>query len=103
MAYFDPSAESTIRNLGQTFLCGNQDADGNVGSTVTAPPTAFQALEDPSAFVAYCFTDPAGVPLRQAPLHRDLQQFLTRHRKALIELPRDHGKSVQICARAIWE
>ena len=33
----------------------------------------------------------------------DLNVFLSRHPRALIELPRDHGKSTQICARAIWE
>jgi phage terminase large subunit-like protein len=32
-----------------------------------------------------------------------LQGFLTGRRKALVELPRDHGKSTQVCARVIWE
>jgi hypothetical protein len=32
-----------------------------------------------------------------------LQDFLTRHRHALVELPRDHGKSVQACIRVLWE
>src|SRR6266513_1992510 len=41
--------------------------------------------------------------LRQSPVHRDLQDFLGRHRRALVELPRDHGKSVQICLRLLWE
>jgi predicted phage terminase large subunit-like protein len=36
-------------------------------------------------------------------LHRKLQTFLSRHRRALIELPRDHGKSTQVCARIVWE
>jgi hypothetical protein len=61
------------------------------------------ARRDPSLFVSQCFTDAAGVSLRQGIVHRHLQEFLTNHRKALIEMPRDHGKSMQICARVIWE
>jgi predicted phage terminase large subunit-like protein len=64
---------------------------------------AFNAWRDPNAFVAYCCTDSAARPLCQGALHRELQEFLTAHRKALIELPRDHGKSVQVCARILWE
>jgi predicted phage terminase large subunit-like protein len=62
-----------------------------------------RSRSDPSAFAALCFTDPAGRPLRPAAVHRDLQRFLTRHRRALVELPRDHGKSVQVCIRLLWE
>jgi predicted phage terminase large subunit-like protein len=58
---------------------------------------------DPTAFAAFCFTDPAGRPLRPASVHRELQDFLTRHPRALVELPRDHGKSVQVCVRLLWE
>jgi predicted phage terminase large subunit-like protein len=32
-----------------------------------------------------------------------LQIFLSQHTRALIELPRDHGKSVQVCIRVLWE
>jgi predicted phage terminase large subunit-like protein len=32
-----------------------------------------------------------------------MQAFLTHHARSLIELPRDHGKSTQVCARLIWE
>jgi predicted phage terminase large subunit-like protein len=55
------------------------------------------------AFVEFCFTDPGGRPLRQAAVHRALQAFLTAHGRALVELPRDHGKSTQVCARLVWE
>jgi phage terminase large subunit-like protein len=41
--------------------------------------------------------------LRQAPVHRELQAFLSDHPKAVVELPRDHGKSVQVCGRIAWE
>src|SRR5262245_57639304 len=62
-----------------------------------------RARHNPNAFVAYCCTDADARPLRQSNVHRQLQAFLTAHRKALIELPRDHGKSVQVCARVLWE
>src|SRR5262245_1723629 len=62
-----------------------------------------RARLSPDDFAEFCFTDPAGRPLRQAPVHRDLQAFLGEHRRALVELPRDHGKSVQDCLRLLWE
>src|SRR5437868_10692694 len=58
---------------------------------------------DPAAFAAFAITDPAGRTLRPAPVHRELQAFLSRHPRALVELPRDHGKSVQVCTRLLWE
>jgi phage terminase large subunit-like protein len=61
------------------------------------------ARDDPSTFIAYCFSDPRGEPIRQAAVHHELQEFLTLHPKALIELPRDHGKSFQVCCRIVWE
>jgi len=54
-------------------------------------------------FAAFCFTDSGGRALRPAAIHRDLQAFLTVHPRALVELPRDHGKSVQVCIRVLWE
>lgn len=54
-------------------------------------------------FIEACFTDARGAPLKQAAVHADLQQFLSAHRRALVELPRDHGKSYQVCARVLWE
>ena len=62
-----------------------------------------RAQHDPDAFVSFCLTDSSGHALQQSEIHRDLQAFLSGHRKALIELPRDHGKSMQICARVLWE
>jgi phage terminase large subunit-like protein len=58
---------------------------------------------DPNAFIRFCFTDSLGRPIQQAKVHLELQQFLSHHPKALIELPRDHGKSFQVCARLVWE
>jgi predicted phage terminase large subunit-like protein len=61
------------------------------------------APHDPGAFVEFCFREPNGEPVRQAAVHRELQAFLTAHPKALVELPRDHGKSFQVCCRVLWE
>jgi len=57
----------------------------------------------PNAFIETCFDDSTGLPLIQANVHRELQAFLTNHTHALIELPRDHGKSMQVCMRILWE
>ena len=61
------------------------------------------ARHNPNVFIPLCFTDPSANRIRQAKVHRELQRFLSSHRKALIELPRDHGKSFQVCCRIVWE
>ena len=62
-----------------------------------------EARIDPDAFIEMCFADPSGAPVRQGRVHRELQAFLTAHHHALVELPRDHGKSTQVCSRIVWE
>lgn len=62
-----------------------------------------QSRRDPAAFATFAVTDSTGRTIRLAPVHRELQAFLSRHPRALIELPRDHGKSVQVCIRVLWE
>ncbi len=62
--------------------------------------TSFADVND---FIEHCFTDTRGEPIRQAAFHRELQDFLSQHSKALVELPRDHGKSFQVCCRVLWE
>jgi len=62
-----------------------------------------RARQSPSDFLAFAFTDSDGRRLKQAAIHVELQHFLSGHSKALIELPRDHGKSVQMCGRVVWE
>lgn len=64
------------------------------------PPRARRC---PNDFIRFCFVDPHGRPVRQAAIHFELQRFLSHHPKSLIELPRDHGKSFQVCARIVWE
>src|SRR4051794_34818317 len=61
------------------------------------------ARVDPSAFIQFALRDPHGRPLVQAPVHQELQQFLSAHSRALVELPRDHGKTMQVCGRVLWE
>jgi phage terminase large subunit-like protein len=58
---------------------------------------------DVNDFIANCFTDSRGEPIKQAEIHKNLQGFLDKNDKALIELPRDHGKSFQVCCRVLWE
>lgn len=69
------------------------------------PKTAarHRCLLDPAAFIAHCLTDPRGQPLEMPEVHVELQRALSQHRHALVELPRDHGKSTQICGRVLWE
>src|SRR5262245_33805269 len=62
-----------------------------------------QARLDPDAFAEFAFTDSSGRALRQAAVHRELQRFLGAHARALVELPRDHGKTMQVCLRVLWE
>jgi hypothetical protein len=58
---------------------------------------------DPVTFISACLRTPSGVPPEPAGVHCELQKFLTEHRHALVELPRDHGKSFQVCGRVLWE
>ncbi|MCU0706068.1 MAG: hypothetical protein MUF18_19065 [Fimbriiglobus sp.] len=64
---------------------------------------ADSARADPSVFIAFALTDPHRRPLVQAAIHDELQRFLSHHSRGLVELPRDHGKTVQICGRILWE
>lgn len=81
--------------------------------SVSTPPnaTAFCSVQsqriaiadDPNRFIPFCLTDSTGTSIRQAAVHRELQAFLSAHSRALIELPRDHGKTTQVCGRILWE
>jgi phage terminase large subunit-like protein len=70
---------------------------------VTEVSSDAHARTDPTTFIRLCLRDPQGKPVRPAPVHEELQAFLTRHRMALVELPRDHGKTFQVCGRVLWE
>jgi predicted phage terminase large subunit-like protein len=41
--------------------------------------------------------------MRLPELHRDLHEFLDDSARGLVELPRDHGKTVQVMIRILWE
>jgi predicted phage terminase large subunit-like protein len=62
-----------------------------------------QARQDPVEFAEFAFADETGGPMRLAGIHRELQAFLSDGSRALVELPRDHGKTVQVLFRIIWE
>lgn len=64
---------------------------------------ARRARANVNEFIAFCFRDGRGQRLRQSALHHELQEFLSRCRRGLVELPRDHGKSTQLSARLVWE
>ena len=57
-----------------------------------------EARIDPCAFVRMILMGAAWDPLPE--IHRGLQNHLSAHRLALVELPRDHGKTPQVCLRA---
>jgi len=58
---------------------------------------------DPSAFLRAILMDRATGRDPMAEVHTSLQSHLTAHRHALVELPRDHGKTTQVCLRVLWE
>lgn len=62
-----------------------------------------RARTDPAFFAGVCLGGATGRALRLPQLHHDLHAFLGEHDRALVELPRDHGKSTQVCARIVWE
>src|SRR5262249_3337197 len=61
------------------------------------------ARRDPVAFAEFAFTDESGRSLRLAGVHRELHAHLSGQPRALVELPRDHGKTTQVLIRVIWE
>src|SRR6516164_2752858 len=62
-----------------------------------------KARQDPAEFAEFAFADESGKRMRLAGIHRELQAFLSDGSRALVELPRDHGKTVQVLIRIVWE
>src|SRR5262245_974402 len=58
---------------------------------------------EPKMFATFAFADESGRRMRMAQVHRELQAFLTGAPRGLVELPRDHGKTVQVLIRVLWE
>ena len=60
---------------------------------------------DVNAFMEYCFTDEeSGQRFVQGGIHRQWHAHADTYRRALIEAPREHGKTDQMCiGRIIWK
>lgn len=91
-----------MKNLARSFASSEKRRD-QLEAILALRARAAAGHRGPNEFIEFCFAEPTGRPIRQAAFHRELQAFLTAHRKALIELPRDHGKSTQVCGRILWE
>ena len=65
--------------------------------------TIRKARIDPCAFLLYLLMEAGKAADPMPKVHRDLQNHLSAHRLALVELPRDHGKTTQVCLRVLWE
>ena len=61
------------------------------------------AVADPNAFVEYAISDERAAHLVQADIHRRLQDHLRQHPRAIVIMPREHGKTTQVVARVLWE
>lgn len=63
------------------------------------------ARDDPNAFIEFLELpdDDGDGAIKQAECHVEFQQFLTDNDAAIIQFPREHGKTTQIRLRAIWE
>ncbi len=86
-------------STGITPVCGPVRPAPGPGGSFCLSSSPIEVNE----FIRSCFTDSRGEPVVQAAVHVDLQAFLSKHTKALVELPRDHGKSFQVCCRILWE
>ena len=75
-------------------------SDSSTGLTTAA---IRMARLDPVAFLRYLLMDPAAPADPMPAIHTQLQNHLSAHRLALVELPRDHGKTTQVCLRVLWE
>src|SRR5437773_1572338 len=64
---------------------------------------ARQARLDPVEFARFAFSDESGGRMRLGAVHRELHAFLSASPRGLVELPRDHGKTVQVLIRVLWE
>ena len=64
------------------------------------------ARRDPNAFIDYLeLPDPLrkDESLKQSACHIKTQNFLSKNNMAIVQLPRNHGKTTQVRLRIIWE
>src|SRR5262245_17578726 len=62
---------------------------------------ARRVRNDPAGFAEFAFADETGRPMRLGAVHRELHTFLSDAPRGLVELPRDHGKTVQVLIRVL--
>lgn len=79
----------------------NSDSSNRAAALTAAAIRSARA--DPVAFLRYLLLDPAAPADPMPEVHTALQNHLSAHRLALVELPRDHGKTTQVCLRVLWE
>src|SRR5258708_1671599 len=77
-----------LMSTGITPVCGPVRPVPGPGGSFCLSSSAITVNE----FIQSCFTDSRGEPVVQAAVHEKLQAFLSDNKKAIIELPRDHGK-----------
>lgn len=63
----------------------------------------WQARMDPGLFVRQCLLQVQGGSKQWGWVHEEVQEFLSCYPYALVALPRDHGKTTQVCGRLVWE
>ena len=79
------------------------NSDSSNRATALTAAAIRLARADPVAFLRYLLLDPAAPADPMPEVHAALQNHLSAHRLALVELPRDHGKTTQVCLRVLWE
>ncbi len=62
-----------------------------------------QAAKDPNVFPETVLRDENLNLLRQGEIHTALQDFISNNDRGVIIYPREHGKTTQMLARAVWE
>lgn len=62
-----------------------------------------QARRDPNVFIELVLLDERGHYIKQAPIHREMQDFISTNDRGVIEEPREHGKTTQLVGRCVWE
>jgi len=58
--------------------------------------------EDVNAFIEAVIKDESGEYVHQHLIHRQVQNFMQKNVRGVIELPREHGKTTQLIARMAW-
>lgn len=59
---------------------------------------------DINTFIEYVIVDPeTDLNAKQQPFHREWQKLITERRRVLIVCSREHGKTVQLASRIVWE